>query len=126
MIGFWLVNLMPPETPESFNLKTPAGLWAFQRSASFNTLEMQIQKGWCANTYAMEFPLPTDATRGLVKDAAFGETLPICLAASFVTGAAVTIRDSLPGSEVKLLAVGSHFPRSRGVADPAACVRTMD
>ncbi len=74
----------------------------------------------------MEFPLPSDATRSSVKDAAFQQALPICLAASLVTGAAVTVRDSLPASEVRFLAVGPHFPRARGIPDPAACVRTMD
>ena len=127
MIGFWLVNLLPPGTPQSFALKTPAGLWTFKQSPAFNTVEADIRdKGACANTYAMEFPLPTDGTRSSVEDAAFGEVLPICLAASFVTGAAVTIRNSLPASEVMFVAVGPHFPRERSVSNSTACVSTMN
>ena len=97
-----------------------------ERSTAFPTLEPKILKdGACGNTYSIEFRLPTDSTRSAVADTAFDEVLPICQAASFVTGAAVTIRDSLPSSEVRFMQVGPHFPRARGIADPVACVDTL-
>jgi hypothetical protein len=126
MIGFWLVNLLPPGAPLTFDLNTPAGLWTFQQSTAFPTLAPAILKdGACGNTYSMEFRLPTDKSRSAVKDAAFDEVLPICLAAAFVTGAAVTIRDSLPSSEIMFMQVGPHFPRDRGIPKPTACVGTI-
>lgn len=127
MMAFWLVNLLPPGTPQTFALKTPAGLWTFKQSPAFNREEADIRdKGACANTYSMEFPLPTDGTRSSVKNMAFDEVLPICLAASFVTGAAVTIGHPHQVSEVQFVVVGSHFPRQRGIPNPAACVNTMN
>lgn len=127
MIAFWLVNFLPPGAPQTFALKTPAGLWTFKQSPTFNAAEAEIRnKGACANTYAMEFPLPTDGTRNSVKGTAFDEVLPICLAAAFVTGSAVTIGHPHQGSEVKFAAVGSYFPRQRGIPNPAACVNAMD
>lgn len=125
MIGFWIVNLAPPSAPQTFGLHTPSGTWNFHQAPKFNAAVDAIAKGACANTYAMEFTLPTDETRSAVKDAAFLETLPICLAASFVTGAAVTVRDSVPASEIAFIGVGSHFPRQRGIPEPASCVATL-
>src|SRR5579863_1989685 len=125
MIGFWLVNLLPPEVPQSFTLKTPAGHWTFRRSSAINTAQPAIRHGACAKTYAMKFHLPTDRTRSSVKEAAFKEILPICLAASFVTGAAVTVRNH-PGSEITSVMLGSNFPRERGIPDPIPCVSTMN
>lgn len=127
MIGFWLVNLLPPGQPRAFGLRTPAGVWGFKQSPAFARLEPQIRgRGLCGNTYSMEFRLPTDGTRSSAKEVAFSEVLPLCLAMSFVTGAAVTIRDSLPSSEISFVKVGSHFPRARGILNPTACVSTMD
>ncbi len=125
MIGFWIVNLAPPSTPEAFDVHTPAGTWNFNRAQNFDKLVDAIANGACANTYSMEFTLPTDATRSALKDAAFLEVLPICLAASYVTGAAVTVRDSVQASEVAFMEVGPHFPRPRGIPDPSPCVATL-
>lgn len=126
MIGFWLVNLLPPGQPLQFDIRTPSGVWHFQQSGNFGTVQRDIkEKGACANTFSMEFVLPTGGTRGAVKDEAFEETLPICLAASFVTGAAVTVQDALVGSEVAFVTTGAHFPRARGIGDPALCVGTL-
>jgi len=126
MIGFHLVNLLPPGRPLRFSLQTPCGTWDFQQAANFSQTEPDIlQKGACANTYSMSMTLPPNAISSQ-KDAVFQEALPICLAASLVTGAAVTIRHPLGGSEVNFVHVGPHFPRARGIKNPAACVNTFD
>ena len=64
MKAFWLANLLPPGALQIFTLKTPAGLWTFKQSSAFNAVEDEIRnKGACADTYAIEFLLPTDGTR---------------------------------------------------------------
>lgn len=127
MIGFFLVNLLPPGRPLQFEVRTPSGVWRFSRASNFLDLEEQIlARGVCGNTYSMEFTLPTEGMREVTKESAFYETLPICLAASFVSGSAVTVQRSLPHSEIKLLSTSSQFPRARGIGDPASCVNTLD
>jgi hypothetical protein len=126
-IGFWLVNFLPPGTPEEFELRTPAGKWTFAKSPYFfDCLDAVTNKNACANTYSMMFPLPNDVTQEAVKQAAFLEALPICLGASFTTGTAVTIRNSLDGSEIQFFVVGPRFPRQRELTGVASCLNTMD
>lgn len=126
MIAFWITNLMPPGAPKAFDVKTPSGTWIFERAARYLEYAPQVEhEGACANTYSMSFNLPTDATRFAVKDRAFYEALPLCLGASFAMGAAVTVSQSMPSSEVQFLSVGSHFPRARGIPTPWACVGTQ-
>ncbi len=115
MIGFWLVNCLPPNAPQIFKLNTPAGVWIFRKASHFDEVLDGVNQGRCANTYSIEFDLPTDQARSSQKDSAFYEVLPICLAASFVTGMAVTVRDSLPHSEITMIQTGPHFPRERGI-----------
>ncbi len=123
MLGFYLVNLLPPGRPIQFQLNTPSGVWDLQQVPNFQQVEPDIlKKGACANTYSMTFAPPGVTTQDAT---ALDETIPICLASSFVTGAAVTIRHSLPGSQVQFVRVGSHYPRERGIGDPAACVNTL-
>ncbi len=124
MIGFYVVNLLPPTTPLHFNLQTPCGAWEFQQVQNFGQVHPAVFQGATANTYTMTFPLPVNGPSSLM-DAAFEEAVPICLAASFVTGAAVTIKHSLPASTIQFLTVGPHFPRDRGLASPAACVNSF-
>ncbi|MBZ0070806.1 MAG: hypothetical protein K8I04_03640 [Gammaproteobacteria bacterium] len=126
MIGFWLVNLLPPGSPETFELKTPAGSWMLIRSHKFDELVAPIRdNGACGATYSAEFDLPTDSTRDHIKETAFQEILPICFAASFSTGMAVTVRCELPMSEVQIIQLGNHFPRDRGIPGPIPCVASL-
>ncbi|WP_234264948.1 hypothetical protein [Hydrogenophaga sp. NFH-34] len=124
MIGFYVVNLLPPATPLQFNLQTPCGTWEFQQVPNFRQVHPAVLQGATANTYTMSFRLPVNGPPSL-KDAAFEELVPICLAASFVTGASVTIKHSLEASSIQFITVGPHFPRDRGLANPAACVNTF-
>ena len=126
MIGFWLVNLLPPIIPQTFNLRTSAGTWTLTKAPNFDDVSQGVTQGGCAVTYSIEFDLPTDASRSSLKDAALLELLPICLAASFATGMAVTIRHNLPASEVLCVQIGPHFPRERGISGPNLCVTTLD
>lgn len=124
MIGFYVANLLPPATPLQFNLQTPCGTWSFQQVPNFGQAHQAVLQGATTNTYTTTFPLPVSGPSSL-KDAAFEEVVPICLAASFVTGAAVTIKHSLAASSIQFITVGPHLPRDRGVANPAACVDTF-
>jgi len=126
MIGFWLVNLLPPGSPEEVELKTPAGTWTLVRFHDFDKVVSHItNKGGCGTTYSAEFPLPTDSTRGQVMEDAFAELLPICFSASFATGMAVTIRGHTMMSEVQVVARGNHFPRERGLNEGNPCVASL-
>lgn len=126
MIGFWLVNLLPPGSPEEIELKTPTGTWTLVRFHDFDKVVGHItDKGGCAITYSAEFTLPTNSTRGQTMDAAFNELLPICFATSFATGTAVTIHGSLPMSEIQVIERGNHFPRDRGLHEAKQCVVSL-
>lgn len=125
MIGFYVVNLLPPGSPPQFSLQTPCGTWDFQQVQNFAQVEPAVvHQGACANTYMMSMALPPGSASAQ-KEAALDESLAICLGASFVTGAAVTVRDSLDASEIKFLTTGAHFPRARGITRPAACVTSL-
>lgn len=127
MIGFWMVNLLPPGAVKNFDLRTPSGVWTFNKAPNFDELAPKIKNsGACGNTYSMMFSLPDDATRSSIMDSAFDEVLPICLAASFVTGMSVTIRNSVEFSEIKFIQTGAHFLRDRGLTDTNYCVSTLD
>ena len=125
MIGFWITNLMPPSAPEEFEVKTPSGTWIFERAARYFEYVPQVEQGACANTYSMSLSLPSDRTRLAVKEQAFHEALPLCLGASFAMGAAVTVSQSTPASEIQFIDVGSHFPRARGISTPWKCITTQ-
>lgn len=126
MIGFRLINLLPPGAPSNFTLSTQAGHWLVSKSSTFATDLPKINQGMCAETYDLVFPLPSDNTRSVVKSAAFDELLPICLAMSFVTGMAVTFQRSMPNSAISFVQVGPHFPRPRGMNGAMLCVSTID
>jgi len=114
MIGFWLVNFLPPGIPQVFELNTPNGIWSFIKASHFDEVVEGVKQGRCANTYSIEFTLPVDDSRSSKKEGAFSEVLPICLALSFVTGMAVTMRQSVKCSEIQMIQTGPHFPRERG------------
>lgn len=126
MIGFRVVNLVPPEAPDSFMLQTPVGTWEFAKEVEFDRFSAQVAQGACAELYSMVYALPQDNTSTYTVDATFEEALHICLGATFATGAAVTIRRSLPGSEISPIQTGARFPRERGIPSPAACVSTFE
>lgn len=124
MIGFWLVNLIVPNDPSSFVIKTPAGKWSLLKSTNFDKLKPDIENGACGNTYSIEFNgLDNSMTS---TDAAFEEMVPICLAASFLTGMAVTVRQSTAHSKMQIFQTGPHFPRDRGILGPNFCINNID
>jgi len=51
-----------------------------------------------------------------MNDEVFDELLYICLAASFLSGSAVTVSRSLPSSEIMIAETGPRFPRDRGLS----------
>jgi hypothetical protein len=50
MIGFYVVNLLPPATPLQFNLQTPCGTWEFQQVPNFGQVHPAVLQGATANT----------------------------------------------------------------------------
>ena len=113
-LGHRLCNLLVPEEPVTFPLRTPSGHWAFRRDKTYSTSKDDIlENGACAITYAMSTEVKVTGSRAAAIDKAFEEMLPICLGASYLTGMTVRPVQDLPGSAVMFLSVGPHFPRER-------------
>lgn len=109
MIGFRLVNLLIPGTQHEFKVTTKNGTWTLVRVEKYVDLEQTLQnRVSCAETFYI--------THEERDDKVFDELLYICLAASFLSGSAVTVRRSLPESEIMIAETGSRFPRDRGLS----------
>lgn len=109
MIGFRLVNLLIPGTQEEFQITTKNGTWTLVREQNYVELEQKLQnRVSCAETFFI--------THEERDNKVFDELLYICLAASFLSGSTVTVRRSLPSSEIMIVETGSRFPRDRGLS----------
>ena len=114
MIGFRFINLLVPGDPARFTINGGSGSWQFEQEANFGAAKDAVVGNMCAETYTGEHPVSLDdGAAGC--DTAFDELLPLCLGASYLTGRSVTVRRSLPHSDVMLAQVGSHFPRERSI-----------
>jgi hypothetical protein len=127
MIAFKLCNLVIPSEPTEFSLTTDVGKWKFEKAPQYaDNIAVMQERHACGVTYHLEFPLPQDEHRLAIKDSAFNELLPISLAASFLTGNAVTVGPPMAHSEIKFLSVGEAFPRARGYMKPSSLAPTLE
>ena len=124
MIGFRFLNLLLPSNPGTFDVRMPSGVWTFTKDDQFTANLAAIQKGQVAETYSAKTDLPS-ITGSRRMDVGFDEALEICLAATIVTGASVTVSRSLPGSELLVVQTGPHFPRVRATGGNFPCVTTL-
>lgn len=124
MVGFFIVNLLVPGDPEHFAIAGAQGDWELDREHDFPARKHAIEnQNQCAETYVFEHPVEL-ANGAAVVEAVFGELLPYCLAASFVTGRSVTASRSLPHSEILIIQGSDRLPRERSFRGPGACVNT--
>ena len=121
MIGFWLVNLLIPGDPEELSMTTSSGNWTITKYAQFLESKNAISRGQCAHTYSLENSVS-------MKDgaAACGACLedmtPILLGTSYLSGLSVTVKSSLPYSDISILQPTSHWPRERPMGKSNCCV----
>ena len=109
MIGFRLVNLLIPGTQDELQITTKNGTWTLVREQNYAELEKQLENSVsCAETFVV--------THDETNEGVFHELLYICLGASFLSGSAVTVRRSLPSSEIMIFETGPRFPRYRGLS----------
>jgi len=120
MIGYRLVNFVPPGTAQTLHLNTPCGTWTFSKDAKFNDAQEAMGKGQCAETYIIDHPVSMK-DGAAACDEAVNEMTPILLAASYFLGLSVTANRSVPFSEMMILRPSDHWPRERamGAATPS-------
>jgi hypothetical protein len=110
-LGFRLCNLIIPGEPLALDLATPSGIWELKQKSNYAASKQAIEEGRVAETYSISTVVPIGAS----VDFAFEELLPICLAATYLTGMSVATTRAHPHSFVSFLQVGPHFPRPRAV-----------
>lgn len=122
MIGFSVVNLLIPGDPEELEINTVAGHWKISKYGNYQDSKLAIcDKYQCAHTYSLENSV--SMSDGSAQcDIQFDEITPILLGASFLSGLAVTIKCSLPHSEVSIIQGTSHWPRDRAMGSGNYCV----
>lgn len=122
MIGFSLVNLLVPDEPADFSIQGPIASWSIAQTPTYSNHTPILSKGIsCAETYHAFAHIP----RPQIK-AAFNEFRHMCLVFSYLTGSAVTVKRTIPGSFITLLQAGDGFPRQRGLSDASAVVSDLE
>ena len=121
MIGFSLVNLLVPDEPADFSVQGPIASWSIAQTPIYPNQVSRLSKGTsCAETYHAVAQIP----RRQIEDA-FREFRNMCLVFSYLTGSAVTIKRTVPGSFITLLQAGDGFPRQRGLSGAGAVVSDL-
>ena len=124
MIGFWVVNLLIPGDPDELNITTMSGNWIITKFPKFVESKNAIANGQCAHTYAIENNISMEDGAALC-DACFDEMTPILLGASYLSGLSVTVKNSLPHSDIMIVQPGSHWPRERAMGEGNYCVSSQ-
>lgn len=116
-MGFRLCNLIVDSVaPEEMTITTAAGTWTIEPDPNYGQGLASVQKGMIAETHIAHIEVGVGtAGRSAAIDAAIDDLVPLCLAASYLTGNSVAMTRSVPGSEIILMAPGSHFPRPRAM-----------
>lgn len=124
MIGFWVVNLLIPGDPDGMNITILSGMWEITKFANFLESKKAIGSGQCAHTYSMENDVSMK-DGAAVCDAHFDEMTPILLGASYLSGLSVTVKHSLPHSDITIIQTTSHWPRERAMGEGNFCVSSQ-
>ena len=124
MIGFWIVNLLIPEEPQTLAVKTASGNWTSDKASYYARSVNGLQSGQCANTYAIEHPV-TMNDGAATCDLALEEMTPLLLGASYLCGLSVTAKHSLPHSDVTIMRPSDHWPRERSMGCGNSVVSTQ-
>jgi len=114
-IGHRLTNLIIPGEPDALTIMTPAGSWELRKDSRYGEYKRAIAEGKIAETYMVEISCSYTGSRAAAMDAVDDELVPLCLAASYLTGLSVAPSRSLPASQIKFMQVGPHFPRPRAM-----------
>lgn len=121
MIGFWVVNLLIPGEPDKCIINTASGGWRLEKYADYLKSKHAIYNGQCAHTYAIENDISMD-DGATACDSSFEEMTPLLLGASYLTGLSVTVKQSLPYSDISIIQPSDHWPRERGMGKGNPCV----
>ena len=126
-LGFRLCNLIIPSVaPEKMLIPIASGTWTIQPTPNYAEALASVQQGMIAETHVAEIDVQVGtAGRSAAIDAAFDELVPLCLAASYLTGNSVAVTRSLPGSEIGIMELGAHFPRPRKMFSALPAVSSM-
>lgn len=114
-IGHRLTNLIIPGEPDSLTVVTLAGSWELRKDPRYEEYKRALAEGRIAETYMVEISCSYTGSRAAAMDAIEAELVPLCLAASYLTGLSVAPNRSLPASQVSFVQVGPHFPRPRAM-----------
>jgi hypothetical protein len=117
MIGFRLVNFLPPVASPDLTIRTPSGSWTLLRHGQFDDAREEIGKGGVGETYILEHPI-TISDGSAKVDAVFDEVTPILLGATYATGLSATVIRSTISSEVGIMTPSDRWPRPRGLVQP--------
>tara|TARA_B100000427_G_scaffold319660_1_gene318169 strand:- start:195 stop:1034 length:840 start_codon:yes stop_codon:yes gene_type:complete len=123
MIGFRLVNFLPPAGAQRLLINTPTGTWELEQEQNYAALKNSVCSHKCAETYSIEHPVSMQ-NGAAACDAAFEEVTPIVLGASFALGLSVTVKRSLPSSECSIMQPSDHWPRERAMGAGTPIVTT--
>lgn len=121
MIGFWLINLLIPSDPEELSMTTSSGNWTITKCAQFLESKNAISRGECAHTYSLENPVSMK-DGAAACDACLEDMAPILLGMSYLSGLSVTVKLSLPHSDISILQPTRHWPRERSIGKSNCCV----
>lgn len=121
MIGFWLVNMLIPSDPDELKIVTSSGEWVINKNVHFQSSKDAMDNGQCAHTYSIENNISM-ADGSAACDACLDEMTPILLGASYLSGLSVTVKQSLPYSDISIIQPTCRWPRKRAIGQGNFCV----
>jgi len=125
MIGFWTVNLLIPGDPDKLKISAVSGNWELKKFARYPESKNAIFNGQCAQTYAIENDISMD-DGAAACDTNLDEMTPILLGTSYLFGLSVTVKSSLPHSDITIIQPSDQWPRERAIGVGNYCVSTQE